>query len=155
MHVCFVCTGNICRSPLAEQVLRAHLADAGLADTVRVSSAGTGGWHVGDAADPRTVAVLRHHGYPTEHRAAQLDEDHLAADLLVALDSGHARALSGLGVPAERVRLLRSFDPSAGPDDLDVDDPYYGGEDGFELVLAQVEAAVPGLLDRVRENTPG
>ena len=149
LHICFVCTGNICRSPLAEQVLRAHLADAGISG-VRVSSAGTGGWHVGDAADPRTVAVLHRHGYVDRHAAAQLDEEHLAADLLVAMDEGHARALRALGVPADRVRLLRSF--AADPGDGDVADPYYGGDEGFELVLAQVEEAVPGLLEWVRAH---
>ncbi|GAB2915266.1 low molecular weight protein-tyrosine-phosphatase [Rhodococcus aerolatus] len=157
LHVCFVCTGNICRSPLAEQVLRAHLDDAGLAGDVRVSSAGTGGWHVGQGADPRTVAVLHRHGYADTHTAARLDADHLDADLLVALDSGHAAALAGLGVPPERVRLLRSFDPHSrdggDPGDLDVADPYYGGDADFELVLAQVEAAVPGLLAWVAERT--
>ena len=150
LHVCFVCTGNICRSPLAEQVLRAHLADAGLADQVRVSSAGTGGWHVGQSADRRTEAVLAAHGYPHEHAAAQVGPEHLDADLLVALDSGHARDLRALGVDPDRVRLLRSFDPDASSGD--VEDPYYGDDAGFELVLEQVEAAVPGLLAWVRER---
>ncbi|GAA4291771.1 low molecular weight protein-tyrosine-phosphatase [Actinokineospora soli] len=148
MHVCFVCTGNICRSPMAALVFGEHLRRAGL-DHVRVTSAGTGGWHVGDAADPRTQKVLARHGYPTAHTAAQLDDDHLDADLLVALDQGHARALRKLVGP-DRVRLLREFDPAA--DDLDVPDPYYGGAEGFDEVMAMVEAACPGLLDWVRQR---
>ncbi|MGX7825086.1 low molecular weight protein-tyrosine-phosphatase [Actinokineospora sp. 24-640] len=147
MHICFVCTGNICRSPLAAIVFTEHLRRAGLSERVRVSSAGTGDWHVGDAADPRTQDVLTHGGYPSAHVAAVLDDDHLGADLLVALDQGHARALRRRVGP-DRVRLLREFDPAA--DSLDVPDPYYGGTEGFDEVLAMVEAACPGLLDWVR-----
>ncbi len=153
MHVSFVCTGNICRSPMAEKIVATHLERAGLSNRVRVSSAGTGSWHAGDAADPRTVAVLCRHGYPTEHTATALTGDHLDADLLVALDSGHDRDLARLGVPAERRRLLRSFDPDAGS--RNVGDPYYGGDADFERVREQIEAAVPGLLDWVRERLDG
>lgn len=150
LHITFVCTGNICRSPMAEKILLGHLSDAGLADHVRVSSAGTGDWHVGDDADHRTTAVLVASGYPTGHSAAQVGTDHLDADLVVALDTGHDRALAHLGVPTERRRLLRSFDPDADGDS--VPDPYYGDSTDFELVRDQIEAAVPGLLDWVRER---
>ncbi|MEO6089442.1 MAG: protein tyrosine phosphatase, partial [Umezawaea sp.] len=91
MHVTFVCTGNICRSPVAAIVFREHVRRAGL--DVEVSSAGTGGWHVGDAADERAARSLVDAGYASEHVAAQVGEVHLGADLLVALDSGHAREL--------------------------------------------------------------
>ena len=148
-RVVFVCTGNICRSPIAEKVFAAELERAGLAEGVRVSSAGTGGWHVGDPADSRAAAVLRAAGYPSEHRARQVDAEALGADLIVALDDTHRRALRRSG--ASRVRLLRSFDPDA-PERAEVPDPYYGGDDGFAEVLAMVQAAVPGMLDWVREN---
>ncbi|MCX5042644.1 low molecular weight phosphotyrosine protein phosphatase [Aldersonia sp. NBC_00410] len=150
IHVTFVCTGNICRSPIAEKVFAARVDRAGLADRVRVSSAGTGDWHVGDGADNRARAVLRAHGYPTDHVAAQVAPDHLGADLVVALDTGHERALGRLGVPRDRIRLLRSFDPDA--DSRDVADPYYGDNAEFEVVLSQVEAAVPELLAWVRDR---
>lgn len=150
LHVTFVCTGNICRSPMAEKVFAGHLRDAGLGDTVRVSSAGTGGWHVGDGADPRTVAELDAHGYDSEHEAAQVGPDHLAADLIVALDTGHAKALLQLGAPAERVALLRSFDPDA--DDSSVADPYYFSDSAFTEVREQIESAVPGMLDWARSR---
>ncbi|WP_408642247.1 low molecular weight protein-tyrosine-phosphatase [Speluncibacter jeojiensis] len=150
LHVSFVCTGNICRSPMAEKIFAEHLRRAGLTDRVRVSSAGTSGWHIGDDADERTNVVLRAHGYPTGHAAAQVDDDHLDADLLLAMDTGHLRALLALGVDPERVRLLRSFDPDA--DDDEVADPYYGGADEFERVRVEVEDAVPGLLEWVREQ---
>ncbi|WP_415976427.1 low molecular weight protein-tyrosine-phosphatase [Rhodococcus sp. 077-4] len=150
LHVTFVCTGNICRSPMAEKVFAGHLRDAGLGEDVRVSSAGTGGWHVGDGADPRTVAELDAHGYDSEHEAAQVGPDHLAADLIVALDTGHARALLQLGAPADRVALLRSFDPDA--DDSSVADPYYSSDSAFTEVREQIESAVPGMLAWARSR---
>jgi protein-tyrosine phosphatase len=149
VHVVFVCSGNICRSPIAEKVFAAELERAGLAEGVRVTSAGTGGWHVGDPADERAAAVLRAAGYPSDHRARQVDADTLGADLIVALDDTHRRALSRAG--AGRVRLLRSFDPAA-PERAEVPDPYYGEDAGFDEVLAMIRAAVPGMLDWVREN---
>jgi low molecular weight protein-tyrosine phosphatase len=149
-RVCFVCTGNICRSPMAESVFRAHLVREGLAGRVEADSAGTGDWHVGDAADPRTVAALTAAGYDSAHTARRFEPEWFAErDLIVALDRGHERALRALAPTPEdaaKVRLLRSFDPDASADDLDVPDPYYGGESGFTEVLAQVEAAMPGLL---------
>ncbi|WP_280336101.1 low molecular weight protein-tyrosine-phosphatase [Nocardia wallacei] len=150
LHVTFVCTGNICRSPMAEKIFAAHLERAGLADRVRVSSAGTTAWHVGSDADPRTTALLRRHGYPIGHIAAMIDADHLAADLVVALATSHERELARLGVPSARRRLLRGFDPLA--DDPDVPDPYYGDDAEFEVVREQIEAAVPAMLDWVREQ---
>jgi protein-tyrosine phosphatase len=149
VHVVFVCSGNICRSPIAEKVFAAELERAGLAEGVRVTSAGTGGWHVGDPADERAAAVLRAAGYPSDHQARQVDADTLGADLIVALDDTHRRALSRAG--AGRVRLLRSFDPAA-PERAEVPDPYYGEDAGFDEVLAMIRAAVPGMLDWVREN---
>ena len=136
---------------MAELVFREHLRDAGLADVVEVNSAGTGPWHVGEPADERARRTLAKNGYPTDHVAAQVDNRHLGADLLVALDSGHARTLRRIADDPDRVVLLRSFDPDAG-DDLDVPDPYYGEPEGFEEVLAMIEAASPGLLAWVRDN---
>ncbi|MFJ4975001.1 low molecular weight protein-tyrosine-phosphatase [Streptomyces coeruleorubidus] len=157
-RVCFVCTGNICRSPMAEIVFRARVAKAGLDRLVEVDSAGTGGWHEGDGADPRTVAVLAEHGYATGHRARQFQPSWFSRlDLVVALDAGHLRALRRLAPTeqdAQKVRLLRSYDPAAG-DDLDVPDPYYGGAEGFDECLEMVEAASAGLLAAVREDVEG
>ncbi|MFE6065704.1 low molecular weight protein-tyrosine-phosphatase [Streptomyces sp. NPDC056525] len=160
-RVCFVCTGNICRSPMAEHVFRRHVEDAGLGMLVEVDSAGTGGWHEGDGADPRTVAVLEENGYTSAHTARQFRASWFPAlDLVIALDEGHLRELRELArTPEEaaRIRLLRSYDPAAG-DGLDVPDPYYGGHEGFEGCLEMVEAASEGLLAAVRreleERTP-
>ena len=152
MHISFICTGNICRSPMAAVVFREHARRAGLEDQVEVSSAGTGPWHVGEGADPRTLKVLADHGYPTEHVAAQLGDEHLDADLLLAMDAGHLRVLRDSLDDPERARLLRSFDPAAA-DGAEVPDPYFGGDRGFEDVLAMIEAAMPELLDWTRENS--
>jgi len=156
--VCFVCTGNICRSPMAESVFRARVEEAGLEGMVEVDSAGTGGWHEGDGADPRAVAVLEAHGYGSDHVARQFQASWFARlDLVIALDSGHLRALRRLAPTpqdAEKVRLLRSYDPAAGAEP-DVPDPYYGHIEGFEECLEMVEAASRGLLVAVREQVEG
>ncbi len=155
LHVTFVCSGNICRSPMAEKMFAHQIAQRGLAHLVRVTSAGTGDWHAGDSADERANAVLRKHGYPTEHCAAQVGDDHLAADLVIALGRNHVRMLTHLGVEPERVRLLRSFDPRSGAHADDVEDPYYGGPTDFEETFTVIEAALPGLHAWVDERLAG
>ncbi|MGH3837133.1 MAG: low molecular weight protein-tyrosine-phosphatase [Pseudonocardiaceae bacterium] len=151
VHITFVCTGNICRSPMAEVVFTDALRREGLAHRVRVSSAGLGAWHVGHPADPRTTETLHRAGYDCEHVAAQVGAQHLSADLLVALDSEHLTTLRRLVAEPDRVVLLRSFDPAA-DGNLDVPDPYFGGNHRFDEVLGMVCAAVPGLLAWVRSR---
>jgi protein-tyrosine phosphatase len=158
-RVCFVCSGNICRSPTAEVVTRELVADAGLTDEVEVDSAGTGGWHVGDDADRRAIAALRHRGYPIRRHCARQFQpaDFAERDLVVALDSGHLRELRQLAQTPEdaaKVRLLRSFDPAADPADLDVPDPYYARAAEFDHVLDLVEASCRGLLAQIRADRP-
>ncbi|MET0190029.1 MAG: low molecular weight protein-tyrosine-phosphatase [Pseudonocardia sediminis] len=151
VHVSFVCSGNICRSPIAEKVLAAEVEALGLSDRVRVTSAGTGNWHVGSPMDERSAQVLAEHGFDTAHSARQVDSEILSADLLVALDEGHLRSLQCSAPEPERVRLLRSFDPDAGSG-AEVPDPYYGGPDGFTEVLDMIRAAMPGLVEHVKRN---
>jgi protein-tyrosine phosphatase len=146
-----VCTGNICRSPMAEQVLRVALADAGLADRVELSSVGIGPWHVGEPMDRRAAATLSAHGYASEHVARQVDDDVVGADLLLAATADHARDLRRAGADPEAVRLLRSFDPAA-PEGAEVPDPYYGGDEGFDEVLAMIEAAAAGVVAWAKER---
>lgn len=149
-HVCVVCSGNICRSPIGEQVLRAAIAEAGLADRAVVTSAGTGPWHVGQGAHHGTVRVLAAAGLPTDHVARQIVRGDLdGIDLLLAADRGHLRDLRRLTDP-DRVRLLRSFDPDA--DDDEVPDPYYGPDAGFDEVLAMTRAAAPGVVQEIRRR---
>lgn len=152
IHVTFVCTGNICRSPMAEKMFAHQISQRGLSDAVRVTSAGTGDWHVGNGADRRAVRVLNDHGYPTAHRAAQVSDDHMSADLVIALGRNHFQILTDWGVDPGRLRMLRSFDPASGPRPPDVDDPYYGGQADFEDVLRVIEAALPGLHNWVDER---
>jgi protein-tyrosine phosphatase len=156
VHLTFVCSGNICRSPSAALVVGERLRRAGLDDRVRVTSAGIGDWHVGEPVDPRSGAALAGRGYPTDHSAAQVGPEHLDADLFVAMDRTHEKALRGLVDDPSRIRLMRSFDPKAvAAGELEVPDPYYGGEQGFEDVLDMIEACVPGLLAWVRERLDG
>ncbi len=134
--------------------MRERLAEAGLEGLVGVDSAGTGSWHEGDPADERAVRVLREAGYDSEHVARQFQPEWLRGlDLVIALDRGHERVLRRLArTPEEaaKIRLLRSFDPDSRFDDLDVPDPYYGDEAGFEEVLRLCEAGCDGLLAEVR-----
>lgn len=153
-----VCTGNICRSPMGDVMLNKALADAGITDVV-VNSCGLGGWHVGDGADPRAVRELTDFGYDgSAHRAAQIGDEHLDADVFLAMDRSHVRGLKGLGVDPAKIYLFRAFDPKsfdATSDPVgvasmkapDVADPYYDEDEAFTEVAAQVEAAVPGIVD--------
>jgi protein-tyrosine phosphatase len=150
--VTFVCSGNICRSPMAESVFRRQVDKAGLAELVEVSSAGIGGWHVDEPMDERAAETLVGAGYPSEHAAAQVGRRHLGADLVLAMDGGHYKALLRMVDDPDRVRMFRSFDPAADPNDLDVPDPYYGPTDGFSALLVMIEAAMPGLVEFVREQ---
>lgn len=141
--IALVCLGNICRSPMADVVLTAHVERAGLAGRVGVTSSGTGDWHVGHPMDPRAAASLAAAGYdPTRHRARQWAagrlDDH---DLVLAMDGSN---LADLGGRTERVRLFRDLDPV--DPGSEVPDPYYGGDDGFEEVLAMVERTSAALV---------
>ncbi|GAT09034.1 phosphotyrosine protein phosphatase ptpA [Mycolicibacterium novocastrense] len=140
---------------MAEKMFAHQISERGLGHAVRVTSAGTGGWHAGEPADRRASHVLREHGYPTAHRAAQVNEDHMSADLVIALGRNHVRMLKDVGVPAERIRMLRSFDPRSGAHPLDVEDPYYGDHADFEDVYAVIEASLPGLHQWVDEQLAG
>ena len=153
-RICVVCSGNICRSPMAETVLRARLAEEGLDGSHTVDSAGTGGWHVGEPADPRAVAALVAAGYLAgahDHTARRFERAWFDRyDLVVAMDRGHERELRRLARhqgDAAKVVLLRDHDPDAAPDDRDVPDPYYGEDEGFAACLKIIERGVDGLLD--------
>ncbi|WP_376778568.1 low molecular weight protein-tyrosine-phosphatase [Phytoactinopolyspora halotolerans] len=155
--VCVVCAGNICRSPMAEAVLRVRLANAGLSAHVEVSSAGTGSWHIGEQADPRARRTLQAHGYDAAaHRARQFTDSWFADfDLVLALDSANFADLQRIAPDDQaraKIRMLRSYashDNGRHAADLDVPDPYYGGEDGFDHVLRLVEQAADGLVEAI------
>jgi protein-tyrosine phosphatase len=149
-RVCLVCMGNICRSPMAEVVLRRTLAEHGLDGLVSVDSAGTGGWHEGEPMDERAAGLLTEHGYDaSRHRARQFAREWFAErDLILAMDRENLRALRRLAPAGADVRLFRSFDPGA-PDGAEVPDPYYGGPEGFAEVLTLVRAAAEGLAEHL------
>lgn len=160
-RVMMVCTGNICRSPMAEVVLRERLEAAGLGDDVVVDSTGVSDEERGNPIDPRAVRALRARGYdPSDRAAVQVEAAHLAErDLVLAMTASHARALRRLD-PDAPVRMFRSFDPEApeveGERDesrLDVADPWYGGPEDFELCLDQVEGATDGIIAHLRATS--
>ncbi len=154
VRVLFVCTGNICRSPTAEGVFRRLVEEAGLAGTVEIDSAGTTGYHVGEAPDARSRAAARRRGVSLDdqraRQVARADFDRF--DLVLAMDRGHLRQLRRLCPPGreERLRLFLSFAPHLGAED--VPDPYYGAAGGFEEVLDLVEAGARGLLEHLRRE---
>lgn len=154
MKIVFVCTGNICRSPTAEGVFRALVEREGLAGEIDVDSAGTHGYHVGDPPDPRTCEAAALRGYDLwDQRARRFDPlDFERYDLVIAMDRGHYRDLSGMAPPTRenRLRLFLDFAPGTGR--KDVPDPYYGGQDGFELVLDLIESGSQGLLRHIRSE---
>lgn len=156
-RVALVCLGNICRSPIADVVVNAALAEAGLTDRVEVTSCGTGTWHVGERMDRRAAAVLTGSGYDAStHRARHFGADWHDHDLILVMD--HANLADVLAeLPPDRhdrVRLFRTFDPAVeatDPDDVpDVPDPFYGGPEGFDDVLAVVERTAQKLVRELR-----
>ncbi|SFS10698.1 protein tyrosine phosphatase [Agrococcus baldri] len=152
-RVCFVCTGNICRSPMAQAVFE-HLAKKhGVADRLLVASAGISEYHVGETADPRTLIALTDAGYEASaHRAKQFSAQWLDSfDLVIAFDRGQERALRSLARTDEqhsKIRLLLSFDPDA--TGQDVPDPYYSEDAFFGTVLHQIETAVGRLFRQIQ-----
>jgi protein-tyrosine phosphatase len=154
VRVLMVCTGNICRSPTAHGVLEKMVADAGLQHRVQVDSAGTHGYHVGEAPDARSQQHARRRGYDLSgQRARQLTkQDFDAFDLVLVMDSANETAARRLASPAQQERLHRLTDYCQRFGDQEVPDPYYGGERGFEHVLDLIEDACQNLLQTIAQN---
>jgi protein-tyrosine phosphatase len=150
--VVFVCTGNICRSPSADGVMRQMLADAGLEHAIEVDSAGTQSYHIGEAPDARSQKHAKKRGYDLSFLRARAvkQSDFSEFDLILAMDNSHLRALQALCPPEfmHRVKLFLSFLPDAAENE--VADPYYGGTAGFEAVLDQCEAGCIALLNYIK-----
>lgn len=152
--VLFVCTGNICRSPTAEGVFRRLVEEAKLSHLIETDSAGTHGYHVGEAPDPRSQFAAGRRGYDLcKLRARKIDRlDFAKFNLIVAMDRDHFELLSRLAPPshAHKLRMMMSYAPHTRHEE--VPDPYYGGPEGFELVLDLLEEAARRLLDELRRD---
>ena len=145
VRILFVCMGNICRSPAAEAVFIQRLEDAGIAERFQIDSAGTGGWHAGDQADPRSRAEGDRRGFRLDTPARQIEAaDFDRFDLLICMDLENAAVLIDRGAPDDKVRLLLEWHPEEHLQE--VPDPYYGGEDGFSHMYDLIEAGCDGLL---------
>lgn len=155
--VLFVCLGNICRSPLAQGVLRHLVEERDLSHRFHVDSAGTGAYHVGEPPDVRARRVAQDHGIELEGRARQVEPDDFRRfHHVLAMDRANLRNLERLRDEAEgaaEVGLLRDYDPRAEAG-AEVPDPYYGGPDGFEEVYRMIHRSCDALLDRLASSWP-
>jgi len=153
-RVLLVCMGNICRSPTAEGVLRKYIKNSGLGDKVEVDSAGTHGYHVGEAPDSRTQRAASARGYNlTQLRArkvARQDLDYF--DLILAMDKSNLDNLWRMATPEQKERIKLFMDYAKNFDDDEVPDPYYGLGHGFDLVLDMVEDAAQGLIEEIKQK---
>jgi protein-tyrosine phosphatase len=153
VKVCFVCLGNICRSPLAQGIFESLVKEEGLQDRIIISSAGVSGWHAGNPPDARMQQTARDHGIHLNSCGRQFQSsDFKQMDLVLAMDHTNLSALKKMRPEPElqdKLFLFRSFDPQR-KNDLDVPDPYYGGDKGFETVYQIVDRTCPKVLDHLK-----
>lgn len=148
--ILFVCLGNICRSPLAQGVVQAVLAERGMDDAFLLDSAGTGGWHLGSAPDPRSIAVAERHGLDISGQRARMvaADDFQRFDLILGMDRSNVEDLRRVAPDDLRWKIHLFLDfAEAGP--ADVPDPYFGGPDGFLEVYRMIRSASEALADRL------
>lgn len=152
MRICFVCQGNIIRSPLAEHIFLQLADEKGVVDKYFVDSAGTIAYHAGERPDRRMRQVAAERGLVYSGRAKQFKRDDFARfDLIIAMDKANRQSLQGWTVTTEqdnKIHLMREFD-SQGEPNLDVPDPYYGGPDGFISTFEIVKRSCEGLLEEL------
>ncbi len=153
IKVCFVCLGNICRSPLAGGLFEDLIREEELDHQIESHSAGTGHWHVGKSPDPRMMATARSKGFHLKNSAKQFKaQDFSRFDLVLAMDESNFSDLEQLGSSINldgKLRLFRSFDPKHNGQ-MDVPDPYYGGDAGFEKVFDIVHRTCPEVLSYIK-----
>ncbi len=154
VSVLFVCLGNICRSPTAQGIFHHLVEKEGLSDAIHIDSAGTGDWHVGKAPDPRTLAAAQARGYDFGHLRARLvsPEDFTHYDYILAMDAANLDNLKAMKPDGYSGYLGLFLEFSDYPEHREVPDPYYGGEEGFELVLDLIQSASEGLLEHIKRH---
>ena len=157
VKVLFVCLGNICRSPTAEGVFRALVNERGLSESIEIDSAGTSGWHQGEAPDPRSQEEACRHGVDLsgQRSRAVVSKDFQHYDYICAMDSANLRELKRECPKGQEKKLHRLTDFAPELKVRDVPDPYYGGDRGFENVYNIVEAGCQGLLDHIQQHDLG
>ena len=157
MKICFVCLGNIVRSPLAESLFKYHADKMGVGDKYEIDSAGMSDWHVGEPPDLRMRRVAAQHGVPHDGSARHFRKADLDRfDRILIMDEDNYDDIRYLNPTPEqlgKVHFLRAYDPEGGPR-AEVPDPYYGGVEGFELVYAVIERSVQGLLKVLEASAP-
>lgn len=156
VRLLMVCLGNICRSPTAHRIMEKLITDRGLRELIEVDSAGTGSYHIGESPDPRATAAAENRGYDLSAQQARqvTEKDFIAFDHIIAMDNSILASLRG-GCPAEHQQKLKLLLEFSNADHDEVPDPYWSGQDGFELVLDLVEDACGALLDSVAVDIPG
>lgn len=154
VNVLFVCLGNICRSPTAHGIFEHKVKEAGLQDDIVIDSAGTGGWHIGKTPDARASQFALQRGYDLSHlRARQTDpSDFLTYQYILAMDHANLADLKRMKPSSYKGHLGLFLDFGDNPQYREVPDPYYGGDEGFQLVLDLVESACDGLLLDIRQQ---
>ncbi len=155
VRVLFVCLGNICRSPLGAAILKKKISENGMDSWVEVDSCGTSNYHIGDGADPRTIANATENGVPIEHCARQLvAEDLEEFDYIFAMDKSNYQNTMNLASNPEsakdKVKLMRTFDPH--PNGGEVPDPYHGGAKGFQEVFEILDRSTDGFIAHLEES---
>jgi len=152
--ICFVCLGNICRSPTAEGAMQHLVNEAGLEDYFYIDSAGTAAYHIGEPANSKSQRVANEHGIQLHSRGRKFERADLEEfDLILAMDEENyqnVKRLDQAGAYTDKIKKMREYDPE--PGDGNVPDPYYGGMDGFELVFNVVKRSCAHLLDELKPH---
>lgn len=154
IKVMCVCLGNICRSPLAEAVLRHKAHDQGIADRLEIRSSGTAAYHIGHDADPRTIKVANKNGIKMDHTAQQFRQEFFEEyDYIFAMDDSNYQNIMNLyrGESEVEVVKFRKYDDESS--ELDVFDPYYGGENGFDEIFALISECSENFLQSLKSNS--